>query len=65
MGNPIGNPIGNSIGNPIGNIIGNPIGNKKICLKNVKFPDKLIFFKTVRGPPRTILNPPRHFLDHF
>ena len=32
-------------------------------LKNVKNPGNLICFNVVRGTPRTILNPPRHFLD--
>ena len=64
MGDTIGNTIGNTIDNTIGNSIGNSIGIKNM-LKNVKFPDNIIFVKTVRGTPRTILNPPRHFLDHF
>ena len=36
-------PSRSGLGNTIGNTIGNSIGNKQICLKNVKFQDKLIF----------------------
>ncbi len=32
-------------------------------IKNVKIQGNLIFFNVVRGTPRTILDPPRHFLD--
>ena len=32
-------------------------------LKNVKIPENLLFVNVVRGTPRTILDPPRHFLD--
>ena len=32
-------------------------------LKNVKIQGNLIFFNVVRGTPRTILDPPRHFSD--
>ena len=32
-------------------------------LNNVKIPGNIIFFNVVRGTPRTILDPPRHFSD--
>ena len=32
-------------------------------LKNVKIQGNLRFFNVARGTPRTILDPPRHFLD--
>ena len=32
-------------------------------LNNVKNPETLISFNVIGGTPRTILNPPRHFLD--
>ena len=57
--------LGNSIGNTIGNPIGNTIGNKKTCLNKFKFPDKFIFLYGVWGTPRSLLDHPRHFLDHF
>ena len=59
----MGNSIGNTIGNSIGNTIGNTIGNKKKGQEISDFFDKFIFVKTVRGTPRTLLDPPRHFFN--
>ena len=50
--------------NKVGNTIGNTIGHKKIGQQIYNFPDRLIFFKGVRGTPRTLLDPPRHFKKH-
>ena len=39
-------------------------GQSKICLTNDIFIKIKINFKRVRGTPRTLLDLPRHFLDH-
>ena len=67
LGNPIGNTIANTIGNAIantiGNAIGNSIGNNKMGFLKCKISG--YFFYGVRGPLGSLLEPPRHFLDHF
>ena len=47
-----------------GNPIGNTIGNSKNVKNKWHFIENKINVKMVRGTPRTLLDLPRHFLDH-